>query len=60
MVVVIKLYPRSPTFEMTPKPVGDSRGDCEDYASRLGDIFEEHIMNLFLNVFGLITNRNFH
>src|SRR5260370_8315645 len=40
--------------------VSVGRGDCEDYASRLGDIFEEHIMNLFLDVFGLITDRNFH
>ncbi len=40
--------------------VSVGRGDCEDYASRLGDIFEEHIMNLFLDVFGLITDGNFH
>src|SRR5260370_627913 len=33
--------------------VSVGRGDCEDYASRLGDIFEEHIMNLFLNVFAV-------
>src|SRR5260370_10779281 len=39
--------------------VSFGRGDCEDYASRLGDIFEEHITNLFLDVFVLITNGNF-